>query len=98
MNNNITIIDNGDTTIVCRSSTITGKDNSMIMPMKYNEFVPAFRDFNENYTHIQKAFANLNPEQREFILSGITPEEWEKYVVMDEDEGIPDDYDDDENQ
>jgi hypothetical protein len=33
----------------------------------------------ENYargTHIQHAMPNVSAEDREFILSGITPEEW----------------------
>jgi hypothetical protein len=29
---------------------------------------------------LQDAFPNLTAEEREFIKSGITPEEWDKYL------------------
>lgn len=35
---------------------------------------------------IQEAFPNLSPAQREFIMSGITPEEWLAAFPPDEDE------------
>jgi len=38
---------------------------------------------------IQDAFPNLSADDREFILTGITPEEWDEHF-SDEDEGEPD--------
>jgi hypothetical protein len=35
---------------------------------------------------VHKVFHHLNADQREFILSGITPEEWKEYIGSDEDE------------
>lgn len=35
--------------------------------------------------HVQKAFPHLSADDREFIFSGITPEEWEEYLGADED-------------
>ena len=29
---------------------------------------------------VQNVFPNLNAEQREFLISGITPQEWNKYI------------------
>ena len=37
---------------------------------------------------IQDAMPNLTPAEREFVKTGITPEEWEEYFPQeDEDEG-----------
>jgi len=35
---------------------------------------------------IQDVFPNLLPEEREFLLSGITPGEWERKIAITEDE------------
>ena len=32
-------------------------------------------------TFIQEAMPNLSPEEREFIMTGIVPDSWQKYVV-----------------
>ena len=40
--------------------------------------------------HIQNAMPNISPEDREFIMSGITPEEWRAHFPEDE-------YDDEED-
>lgn len=35
---------------------------------------------------VQDLFPNLTPEEREFIMTGITQEEWDEHIVMDEDD------------
>lgn len=39
-----------------------------------------------NVPMIQDAFPQLNNEEREFILSGVTPNEWKEYIATKEDE------------
>lgn len=43
-----------------------------------------------NGMHIHKAFPNLSADQREFILTGCTKEEWDEMFPP---EDIDDDYD-----
>lgn len=33
---------------------------------------------------IQRAMPNIPPEQREFLMTGITPQEWDMYVGPDD--------------
>lgn len=35
--------------------------------------------------HIQNAMPQLGPEEREFLLSGMTPEEWNQMIAENED-------------
>lgn len=54
----------------------TGKFNSMELPMTEAEFSRA-QAARANGALIQDAFPMLNADQREFILTGITPDKWE---------------------
>jgi hypothetical protein len=41
---------------------------------------------------IQHAFPNLTPNEREFLMTGVTPEEWETVITSDEEfEGYSED-------
>jgi hypothetical protein len=53
----------------------TGKMNSMEIPMAHREFERAFEAYDSG-TLIQDAFPKLTADQREFIMTGITPEKW----------------------
>ena len=55
-----------------RTNPFTGKTNSMDLPVS-----PAQIARWQNGALIQDAFPNLTPEQRDFILTGLTPEEWD---------------------
>lgn len=58
-----------------KTSPFTGKVNSMDIPMSEREYMVSFMNW-ENGQLIQDAFPTLNPDQREFIKTGITPEDW----------------------
>ena len=58
---------------VTRQSAITRKINTMELPIT-QEHLDMYETVGDIL--IQDAFPNLNEEQREFILSGITPQEW----------------------
>jgi hypothetical protein len=55
---------------------VTGKFNVMQLPMTWEQFDECRAKW-EAGALIQNAFPMLNAEQREFIMTGITPEEWE---------------------
>lgn len=60
---------------ITRTSTLTG--------MKHTLDVPCTPEELETYmsgVKIQVAMPTLSPDWREFIISGITPDEWAKYI------------------
>jgi len=57
-------------------SQASGKEHTMeinITPQQYDEY-----RFNPNRPHIQQMFPRLNPDEREFLMTGTTPQEWDK--------------------
>ena len=58
---------------VTRQSAISRKINTMELPIT-QEHLDMYETVGDIL--IQDAFPNLNAEQREFLLSGITPQEW----------------------
>ena len=58
---------------VTRQSVITKKINTMELPITQEHLDP-YETVGDML--IQDAFPNLDKEQREFLLSGITPQEW----------------------
>jgi hypothetical protein len=54
-----------------RQSRITGKVNTREIPATPEQFEAWQRGM-----LVQDAFPDASPEDREFIISGITPEEW----------------------
>lgn len=68
---------------VTKRSDITGKFNTMDLPV--DEFL--LEEFRLGYLgHVQDAFPHLNDGQREFLLTGITPEEWDEFIGEEEPE------------
>jgi len=43
----------------------------------------------ENPPHVQNVFPNLTADEREFILTGTTPQEWDKLFPPDDEEDMP---------
>ena len=60
------------TTKVTRRSMLTGKVHTLKLPVTEAELDAYYA----GAVDIQVAFPNLSVEQREFIKSGITPDEW----------------------
>jgi len=58
---------------VTRLSVLTGKMNTMELPIS-QEHLDIYDTVGDIL--IQDAFPNLDKYQREFIISGITPKEW----------------------
>jgi hypothetical protein len=56
-------------------SSLSGKTNTMELDVTYEQL---YRIDNRRYTAelIQNIVPNLTPGQREFLMTGITPEEW----------------------
>lgn len=62
-------------TSVQRISKLTGKTHSFPIPLSKSEFEWREMSWIQG-TLIQNAFPMLTNDQREYIMSGITPNEW----------------------
>jgi hypothetical protein len=65
--------------IITRTSSVSGKTRSMDLPVTVEQL--------EHYAAgalLQNAFPNLSADEREFIKTGITAEEWEAIFGTDE--------------
>ncbi len=58
------------------TSLVSGITSEMTLPLTVEEFNECMSKWN-NGTLIQDAFPMLDHNQREFIMTGITPGEWE---------------------
>ncbi len=61
---------------LCNKSDLTSKLNEMVMPISHDLFNAQYANWQRGAL-IQDAFPSLNPDEREFIKTGITPEEWD---------------------
>jgi hypothetical protein len=64
--------------IITKKSQITGIEHKMDIPMTEKQFIEWFELANPRL--VQDIFPELSAEQREFLVSGITPEEWDEHV------------------
>lgn len=55
-------------------SQLTRKENTLDIPVTQNQL-----DAWKNGELIQNAMPNIPAEQREFLMTGVTPEEWKEY-------------------
>lgn len=57
--------------LVTRKSPFTGKEHTLEIPVKQSQL-----DAWHNGAFIQVAMPDVSAEHREFIMTGITPDEW----------------------
>ena len=57
---------------ITRTSMLSGKTNSMELDITRDQL----HAYHEEGALLQDAFPNLNADEREFIKTGITPQEW----------------------
>lgn len=65
--------------VITRRSPFTNKENSMTFAMSNDEYSERYFRWQKGEL-IQEAFDNLNADEREFIMTGITPAEWDKFI------------------
>ena len=59
--------------LIRKRSMVTGTINTMDLPVTTKQILAWTQDYS---MRIQQAFPDLNAGQREFLISGTTPEEW----------------------
>ena len=57
--------------LITRKSLISGNINTMSLPITEEQYTAW-----EQGTLVQDAMPHLTPDEREFVMSGITPTEW----------------------
>lgn len=68
--------------LVTRKSMVSGKERTLDLPITEEQI-----DLYNAGELIQRAFPNLSDDQREFILTGITADEWDEVFPEEEDLG-----------
>jgi hypothetical protein len=67
---------------ITKTSTLSGSTNTMELDITEEQMF--------NWKHkgmlIQLAMPNLSPDEREFLISGTTPEDWDKMFPPEEEE------------
>ena len=58
--------------LITKQSVMTGEKNTMLLPVT-NEQINRW----QNGELIQNVFPHLTPSERELLISGVTPEEWD---------------------
>ena len=71
------------TTLLCKKSGLTGKQNTVAIPMEQGALSEGLKTWRDGAL-IQDAFPTLSDEDREFIMTGITAEEWEESIGSEE--------------
>ena len=61
-----------------QTSQMTGDEHTLDIPMTQEEFDKAVANWEAGML-IQHAFESLDADQREFIQTGITAQEWESF-------------------
>ena len=59
-----------------RISIVSGEEHTMDIPMLREEGYEAWYALGEARPYVQDAFPLLKDEEREFMINGVTPEEW----------------------
>jgi hypothetical protein len=68
--------------LVKKTSIFTGKEAEMELDITQEQM----DRWQSGRELIQNVFPHLSPEQREFLMSGATPEEWDELFPEEEDE------------
>ena len=66
--------------LITKRSTLSGNSHSReidVTQAQLNDWASG--------TFIQNAMPHLSADDREFLMTGVTPEEWDKYIKNDED-------------
>ena len=66
-----------DKTQLTKKSSISGNLNTIIIDMEYSVFLEKYRIWTSEIHLIQDVFPELNDDEKEFIISGTTKEEWD---------------------
>ena len=61
---------------ITRTSPFTGKTRTLDLPVTFEQM----GKYQNGEGYLQDIFAHLSPGEREFILTGVTDEEWSEHI------------------
>lgn len=67
-------------------TTISFQGKKIEVAHNFEKINQAWFDWQQKGEYIQKAFHFLNDDEREFLMTGITPEEWKELFPKGDDE------------
>jgi hypothetical protein len=70
-----------------KKSEFTGIEHSLELPITKIEYNWGIIEMNKG-KNIQNVFPQLNDNEREFILTGVTKEEWDEFIGEEEDDDM----------
>lgn len=70
--------------VLTKKSMLTGKSHTRVIPITGAQY----EEWRIKRPLIQDAFPHLSEDDREFILTGVTPEEWNAAFKEDDDDGF----------
>lgn len=70
---------------VTARSGLTGEENTRTLPMSKSRIMRGLADHAAG-KRIQDVFPNISNDDREFLMTGITPEEWDAAFNDDDDD------------
>ena len=65
--------------LITRKSSFTGKEHTLEIPVTQEQL-----DSWRAGEVIQRVMPNLTPDQREFLMTGVTAEEWDTHMGIEE--------------
>lgn len=67
--------------VVTNISTLTGAMHHLEIDIDFDSFIQSLTDWMEGGL-IQDCFPELTPDEREFLISGVTADEWESRFAL----------------
>jgi len=80
---NLEVLESSDTQVKLQAEGMLGK-TEFTLPIGLAEFDAGMRSYDAG-SLVQEAFPQLNADQREFLMTGFTPELWDATFGGDED-------------
>lgn len=85
---NLVITENGDDHCnLTARSPLSGEFNTITINMAVWEIDTLLIKWRATRALVQNVFPNLNNEEREFIMTGISPADWDNFIVRDDEAG-----------
>ena len=72
---------------VGKNTRLERDGRALLIDLPYEHFMARYQDW-ENGVLIQNAFPMLTPTEREFILTGMTDEEWDEATLFEPPAGM----------
>lgn len=77
----VAVIEEGDHCIIEAKSPFSGETNQITLDKTFVDICARLKTWLTTGALIQNVFPDLNADEREFLMTGITKEEWDRYLI-----------------